>query len=117
MSTVGPVFLSERIKERRFSGGQLKRGILFRSQGARSNPIIRSIRDIQRRNLRSRHESNTVKNTLSGETQQAEDAVQKLKQAFWCANSCFNDMWAYQQEENQARREFLKKAYEDITGF
>jgi hypothetical protein len=53
---------------------------------------------------------------LSGETQQAEDAVQKLKQAFWCANSCFNDMWAYQQEENQARREFLKKAYEDITG-
>jgi hypothetical protein len=54
---------------------------------------------------------------LSGETQQAEDAVQKLKQAFWCANSCFNDIvWAYQQEENQARREFLKKAYEDITG-
>jgi hypothetical protein len=25
-------------------------------------------------------------------------------------------MWAYQQEENQARREFLKKAYEGITG-
>jgi len=44
-------------------------------------------------------------------------AVSKLEFVFWCSTACYDDLvWAYHNEEDEAKAAFLARAYHSITG-
>lgn len=61
--------------------------------------------------------SRSVQAIIHGDDGAAAQATQRLKRAFWCSAMCYDDIaWAYHQEQDEARRERLEQAYEEITG-
>lgn len=59
----------------------------------------------------------SVQTIIHGDDGAAAQATQQLKSAFWCSAMCYDDIaWAYHQEQDEARRSRLERAYEAITG-
>jgi len=67
----------------------------------------------------SRFVAQSIDAILHGDTQQAEASIQRLKHAFWCNVSCFDDIVDYYHGiifvDNSARDQFTE-AYMEITG-
>lgn len=67
----------------------------------------------------SRFVAHSIDAILSGDAQQSEASIQRLKHAFWCNVSCFDDIVEYYDGRlfnNNSERERLIKAYKEITG-
>lgn len=53
----------------------------------------------------------------SEEEDEINSATDTLISAFWCSDSCYDEIvWAYADEENETRRNFLEETYLKLTG-
>jgi hypothetical protein len=60
--------------------------------------------------------SQSVDELLHGDPTTAENAISKMKLAFWCNRLCYIDILFTYQRADSAQQKFLAKAYKDITG-
>jgi hypothetical protein len=61
--------------------------------------------------------SQAVDEVLRGSPQMMDDAILRLRSAFWCTETCYTDIvFAYERETDPWRRSILARAYEEITG-
>jgi hypothetical protein len=67
----------------------------------------------------SRFVAHSIDTLLNGDTQQAEESVQRLKHALWCNVSCFDEMVEYYEYRifaNDSERDRFAEVYMEITG-
>lgn len=53
----------------------------------------------------------------NGKREEVKLATKNLKLAFWCSNSCYDEIvWSYYEADNETNRRLISGAYRDLTG-
>lgn len=53
----------------------------------------------------------------SNKQEEIDSAINKLQSAFWCSDSCYDQIvWSYSEEDDETKRKILSSAYLKLTG-
>ena len=59
----------------------------------------------------------SVRDVVQGQFPAADNAMQRLKYAFWCTDTCFDEIISlYRTENSPMRKAYLSRAYKELTG-
>jgi hypothetical protein len=59
----------------------------------------------------------SIEMVINGDIEEGNQGVRRLQWAFWCSTGCYDDIvWAYREEWDKSRKEYLLDVYEDLTG-
>jgi hypothetical protein len=61
--------------------------------------------------------SQSIETIANGKQEEVKLATKNLKIAFWCSNSCYDEIvWSYYKEENETKRQLISSSYRELTG-